>query len=148
MSVSTTRTESSLTLLTRELSTKSSVKLLTQIFSVRETTSTTSANSTRLDQVPYITTITNSDGEPKFGCLTKKRKRKWTHMIETVWEKFIRINLMRDPPSQTPQQIARMNAPPPIDEVMFSENENDKDDFSEVGGSAEEQSDSFIESYL
>ena len=55
---------------------------------------------------------------------------------------------MRDQLPPIPQQIARTNAPPQIDKVMFSENENDKDDFSEVGGNAEEQSDGFIESYL
>jgi len=55
---------------------------------------------------------------------------------------------MKDAPHPTPRQIARMNAPPPIDEVMFSENENNKDDFTEVDGGAEEQSDSFIKSYL
>jgi len=62
-------------------------------------------------------------------------------------EKIIRINLMRDPPPPTPRQIAKMNAPLPIDKVMFSENENEKDDFSEVGN-ADKQTGFSIESCL
>ena len=68
-------------------------------------------------------------------------------MIENVFEKAIWINLRRDQPPPMRRKIARMNAPPPIDEVMFSENENEKDNFSELGA-VDEQSELFIKSYL
>jgi len=68
-------------------------------------------------------------------------------MIENVIEKIIRINLRRDPPPPKPRELGRMNAPPPIDEVMFLENYNEKDDFSEVGD-IDEQTGFSIESYL
>ena len=68
-------------------------------------------------------------------------------MIENVIEKIIQIILRREPLPPTPRELARMNAPPPIDEVMFAENENEKDDFSEVGD-IDEQTGFSIESYL
>ena len=79
-----------------------------------------------------MTTTTNIDSEPTFGFLTKKRKRKWPHMIENVIEKIIRVNRITDPPPPDPRKIARMNDLPPIDEVMLLENDNENDYFSNV----------------
>ena len=82
----------------------------------------------------------------------KKRKRNWPHMIENVLEKVVQVNLRKDLPPPTQRKIARMNAPLPIDEMISSENENEKDDFSKVGdvcktdgGDALKEIESFIQ---